>query len=112
MPRTIDTESGILVLNGSGKDCFASDYGGPRYVGGAAEPRRSGPNPFTRPMAPAPVKPVRDRIYSADHAPPNGFFAGLDALDAATAGNGRCDLHRLSRTIRKARSLSATTSRG
>jgi N-succinyldiaminopimelate aminotransferase len=84
LPRGIDPESEILVLNGSREGLFFAAIAAARYVGGRrGKPAILMPNPFY----PAYGAGARAADCEAIYLPTtraNGFLPDLDALDEAT----------------------------
>ena len=84
LPRTIDPDSEILVLNGSREGLFLAAIAAARYVGGRrGKPAILMPNPFY----PAYAAGARAADCEAIFLPTtlaNGFLPDLDALEEAT----------------------------
>src|SRR5471032_1356732 len=84
LPRPIDPETELLVLNGSRDGLFFAALTAVRYVGGRkGRPAILVPNPFYPAYGAGARAAACDTIYLPT-TPANGFLPDLDALDAAT----------------------------
>jgi N-succinyldiaminopimelate aminotransferase len=83
LPRAIDPESEILVLNGSREGLFFAAITAARYVGGRrGRPAILMPNPFYPAYAAGARAADCEAIYLPT-TPANGFLPDLDALEEA-----------------------------
>lgn len=84
LPRAVDPESEILVLNGSREGLFFAAITAARYVGGRnGKPAILVPNPFYPAYAAGAGAAGCEAIYMPTTLA-NGFLPDLDALDEAT----------------------------
>src|SRR5204862_4083117 len=84
LPRAIDPETEILVLNGSREGLFFAAITAARYVGGrSGRPAILMPNPFYPAYGAGARAAGCEQIYLPTTRA-NGFLPDLDALDAAT----------------------------
>jgi aspartate/methionine/tyrosine aminotransferase len=84
LPRAVDPESEILVLNGSREGLFFAALTAVRYVGGrAGRPAILMPNPFYPAYGAGARAAGCEQIYLPTMLA-NGFLPDLDALDNAT----------------------------
>src|ERR1700687_2225298 len=84
LPRAIDPESEILVLNGSSEGLFFAALTAARYVGGrSGRPAILMPNPFYPAFGAGARAADCEQIYLPTTLA-NGFLPDLDALDDAT----------------------------
>lgn len=84
LPRTVDPESEILVLNGSREGLFLAALAAMRHVGSrVGPPAILMPNPFY-PAYGAGARAAGCEAVYLPTTPANGFLPDLDALDEAT----------------------------
>ncbi len=84
LPRAIDPESEVLVLNGSREGLFFAAITAMRYVGERrGKPAILMPNPFY-PVYGAGARAAGCELVYLPTTPANGFLPDLDAIDEAT----------------------------
>ena len=84
LPRPVDPESEILVLNGSREGLFFAALTAASYVGNrSGRPAILMPNPFYPAYGAGARAAACEQIYLPT-TPDNGFLPDLDALDEAT----------------------------
>ena len=95
LPRPVDPESEILVLNGSREGLFFAAITAARYVGPRkGRPAILMPNPFYPAYGAGARAAGCEQVYLPTTAA-NGFLPDLDALDDATLAQDGRDVHRL-----------------